>query len=150
MFYRNTGAPFWRGDGPLAIEVPKGHVFEPTDRELRQFGYKLEPVGEKPGATDSVVGPPPVPPPPLPKEWPVAMRPELYLQLHPDGVHADLARRIVAGMAPPPTAPAPAPAPAPPLSRQRDLSTRDEPPADEDPRLPKLGRRRRTEGPDAG
>lgn len=131
MFYRNTGAPFWRTNaaGEDVVEVPKGHVLEPTPRELKQFGYKLEPVGEQPAATDKVVGPLPQPLPPLPKEWPLKMRPELYLELHPDGVHADLARRLTGSAPVAPAAPAPpsfperAPSSFPKKDKKRETTT---------------------------
>jgi len=91
-YYRNIGAPHHRSDGSI---VPPGSVFEPSPLEIRQLEYKLVYVGDTPDPKDHVVGPVVPPPPPLPKEWPITMRPELYIKLHPTGRHADLAKRLL-------------------------------------------------------
>lgn len=99
-FYRNTGAPIPRDtpDGGL-IFVPKGAVFEPTPREIKQFAYKIVEVGEEPKPTDVMAPAMPAPLPTLPPEWPLSMRPELYVKIHPEGKHAALAR-IILGLPP--------------------------------------------------
>ncbi len=83
-FYRNTGAPIPReGAGGEIVFVPKGAVFEPTPREVKQFAYKIVEVGEEPKPGDFVVGPPPMPLPPLPSEWPLSMRPGTTARIAP-------------------------------------------------------------------
>ncbi len=92
--YRNIGAPFSRDDGSL---WETDMVAAPTDNELRRRRYKLRAVlGESPeelglGAVD-VPAPPEVNPE---GEWPLKMEPSVYLDLHKDGKHSDLARAIL-------------------------------------------------------
>lgn len=48
---------------------------------------------------DSPPPPPVPPPPPQPPTWPFRMPPATYVGLHPDGKHADLARKVLNGAA---------------------------------------------------
>jgi hypothetical protein len=85
--YRNTGAPWTREDGTVIwIDA----VFEPTEQELAMFSYKLksEPAEEVAEESESSTEE-------TAQTWPMVMRPDLYLKLHPTGPHAELARRLV-------------------------------------------------------
>lgn len=92
MKHRNIGAPFKRADGTV---WGTNAVFEPTEDELRRKRYKLRAVGmERPEhlgwARDRVDQPPP-----QDAEWPLQMSPEKYLQIHPEGQHAEAAKKLV-------------------------------------------------------
>jgi len=104
MLHENRGAAFQRADGTTVL---KGDVFEPTARELRQWAHKLRPaeVGARsmhpadfahlgsvpdapaaalPGAAEQALVP----------AWPMTMVPARYLELYPDGPHAEQARAL--------------------------------------------------------
>ncbi len=93
MKYRNMGAPFHRPDGTV---WERDTVAEPTEDELRRRRYKLRAVGdERPEmfGLQRDAAETPLPPPDSP-DWPLRMTPETYLRMHPDGQHAELARRL--------------------------------------------------------
>ncbi len=80
MKYKNHGAPFTRDEGGVWA---RGAIHEPTPNELRRRKYKLRAIAPEP----------PVTAPDSP--WPLAMDPKMYLQLHPEGEHVELARTLV-------------------------------------------------------
>lgn len=92
--YMNHGAPFFREDGS---QIVRWQVFEPTSQELARMSYKIKLY------TGPAPDPDQLPKPPAPKqpaiewggEWPLRMAPDLYLQLHPDGPNAELAKRLL-------------------------------------------------------
>lgn len=90
MKYRNRGAPFTRDDGSV---WERGAVNEPTDNELRRRVYKLRPVLNVPVSQAAAVAPDAVA---GEEVWPLQMRPEVYARLHPEGQHAELARKLLA------------------------------------------------------
>jgi hypothetical protein len=106
MLHRNKGAPFRRDDGSIWA---KGMVAEPTDNELRRRKHKLKPevIDNRPPPPPAPIPAPPTPPPVeeapaeeeeeevVPTEWTLAMKPALYLRLHPNGPHAELAQKLV-------------------------------------------------------
>jgi len=97
--HRNVGAPFRRADGSM---WERGQDAEPTQEELIKRRYKLRPVepGERvrPTERDRRAGRllRKVTPMSSPDEWPLQMSTTRYLQLHPEGPYADLARRLEA------------------------------------------------------
>lgn len=120
--YVNKGGPWRRPDGKV---IPFGATFTPTTRELermhlrRQIGTRFVAVGEAapvhleaPAAqTVTSAAAPVTATPTLPEvveatveesveaqepEWPLRMTPERYVQLHPEGPHAEAARAILA------------------------------------------------------
>lgn len=109
MLYRNTGARFQQEDGTT---VEKNAVFAPTEFDLRHRRHKIRPVSDygttvsarpsrpraAPVAFEAVSTP--APPKQSPAElvaagWVLKMTPTRYLELHPEGPNADLARSIV-------------------------------------------------------
>lgn len=89
MRYKLTGAGFERADGSW---VETGTVFEPTESELRRRGYKLVPVLDSEGVVEDENGSEGVI---QSNDWPLKMEPDRYLQVHPDGKYADLARKVL-------------------------------------------------------
>lgn len=97
MKYRNVGAPFRRSDGSLWAQ---GEVDEPFEAELRWGLVQLrpadepwtepptEPIATAPVSSEEVA-------PPADDSWNLRMSPERYLQLHPDGKHADKAYELI-------------------------------------------------------
>ncbi len=83
MIHRNTGAPFRRADGST---WHRDAEHEATAEELKRRAYKLRLVVTRIA-------------PALQKKredgWPLAMQPERYLAISPEGKHAPLARQIV-------------------------------------------------------
>jgi len=89
--YKNVSAAPWRrADGTL---VPPGAVFAATPREHEriqrrptyQSRLELQVDGSGPAAVREA------------KEvWPLKMSPEMYLQLHPKGPNAALAKKMLA------------------------------------------------------
>jgi len=112
MLYRNVGAPWRRPDGSI---VARGAIIEPTEDELERRRYKLRPYGEvrtepppvvvqprrEPAPAEPVEVSEPTPPVSAGEtalrgpRWHMIMKPELYLKLHPNGPHADLAREVL-------------------------------------------------------
>lgn len=103
MRYQNVGAPLHLADGTV---VERGQVFEPTPRELQVWRYKLQqvasttPLGSSASVRMGVTAQPHAQVPSMRlvdaiAEWPLAMAPQMYLKLNPDGVHAAQARKIV-------------------------------------------------------
>jgi hypothetical protein len=94
--WQNMGAPFPRDDGRTM--VARGEVCTVTPRELRLWGYKLQPVtgdagvdpeaGEAAADTAGAEG--------ATSAWPLKMAPALYVALHPEGQHAARARELMA------------------------------------------------------
>ena len=78
----NTGAPFKRKDGST---WGRKAVHVPSPSEFRQRRYKLRPVNK---TVEPAV-------PVRNDGWPLAMEPELYLELHPTGSHAEQALALV-------------------------------------------------------
>jgi hypothetical protein len=95
MKYRNIGAPFRRADGTV---WDTNVVHEPTEDELRRRKYKLRVAGderpEKFGWERDAAEPPSADPG---SAWPLKMDPQMYLRMHPDGQHAELARQLTDG-----------------------------------------------------
>lgn len=111
-WYRNKGAPFRRReDGEL---IPRDAIAEIGDADYRQRRHKLVAVEFVPRAGQMPPNAIPfnkpvdmtqrVTPPPADDvhvaeekaaEWPMPMDPRRYLDLHPSGEHADLARELV-------------------------------------------------------
>lgn len=86
--YRNTGAPIPRKTG----FIPTGAVFEATEWEVVHLAYKVKPVLD----TDPPQAVFTLPEPGEPKpEWPLRMSPARYLELHPEGLHAEMARQLL-------------------------------------------------------
>jgi hypothetical protein len=105
--FQNNGAPFHRVDGSVVLT---GEIIEPTPKELRQFAYKLKPVGMRSFSEPLPVVTQPSTPSPrkrftlaaaaeeTPEKkagWPLSMSTELYLRIAPDGKYAELARTIL-------------------------------------------------------
>lgn len=97
MKYENMGAPHHRPDGSI---VDTGQVFEPTERELLTWGRKFRLV-EGQAVPESGTTVPTSTQATKPSErvpdsrWKLTMHPDLYLKLHPDGVHAATARLVL-------------------------------------------------------
>lgn len=94
------GAPWRRPSGDVVppggeFDVPEGTV--ELDR-IRRRGHtaQLQAVDAAEQAVQNLHHvPPPPPPPPPPAGWTLRMQPVTYLKLHPQGPHAELARKLV-------------------------------------------------------
>ncbi|KKN44575.1 hypothetical protein LCGC14_0691790 [marine sediment metagenome] len=96
--YRNRGARFPRDDEQGHWETDAVH--EPTEHELRTRAHKLVAVSaldpEYVESVSATLAEEVIDPSTGLAEWPIQMRPEMYVRLHPEGKHADLARAHVA------------------------------------------------------
>ncbi len=88
--YKNIGRSAWKR--PDGTSVAPGGTFEATGREhdriARRVAYQLRlklvgKVGRAKQADPEEAG------------WPLKMSPDVYLKLHADGKHAELAQKIV-------------------------------------------------------
>jgi hypothetical protein len=109
----NTGARFKRKDGTW---IERNQVFDATQAEVNQRAYKLKPTVDAPTrvaetpvqpisqsqespAADTVSASVTTVDPEAAENampvWPLQMTPQVYAKLHPEGQHAELARRII-------------------------------------------------------
>lgn len=88
--YRNIGAPFRCSDGTMWGRDEEREA-DPHGEDITRRIHKMKRVTVDPNATPQMEKKKLD----LSKGWPLSMTPEKYLELHPSGEYAELARKLL-------------------------------------------------------